>query len=262
MVDISRPSIRSVAVPAEHGGWSLTLEPALLGLIIAFSPAGVALAAVALLGFVARSPLRLMLVDRQRGRRLPRTALAARVFSAEAAIGLVLVAAAVATAEAAFWWPLLPAVPLVAVELWHDMRSRSRRLVAELAGSIGMGSIAAMVALAGGTAAGTAAGLWLVMAARSLATVPFVRVQLLRFKQRPYRSSGSDWAQVAAVVLVGAGWTLRWVPVGGLVAIAILAAFELVAVRRPAVKVALIGAQQVVMGLTVVLITGLAVLAP
>ncbi|NND04465.1 MAG: hypothetical protein HKN91_16945, partial [Acidimicrobiia bacterium] len=38
-----RASLRAVAVPTEHGGWSLTLEPVILGLIVAPTGSGVAL---------------------------------------------------------------------------------------------------------------------------------------------------------------------------------------------------------------------------
>ena len=256
------PETRAVAIPTEHGGWSLTLEPAILGLIVAFSPAGLALAFAALIGFVARTPLKIVLIDRFRDRWLERSRLAARIFGAEVAVGVVLVVVAVATAEGPFWWPLVIAVPLIAIELWHDMRSRSRNLIPELAGSIGIASIAAIVALAGGESNEVGAGLWIVMAARVIGTVPFVRVLLLRFKDRPFAILPSDVAQVGAVAIVVAAWAVELVPLGAVGAITILALFELVAVRTAPVKAALVGAQQVVLGLTVVLIAGLAFVAP
>jgi hypothetical protein len=254
--------MRAVAIPTEHGGWSLTLEPALLGLIVAFSPAGLALAFAALLGFTARTPLKVVLVDRFRDRWLERSALAARVFAAEAALGSLLVIVALVAARGSFWWPVAIAIPLIGVELWHDMRSRSRHLIPELAGSIGIAAIAAIVALAGGETNQVAAGLWIVMGARAAAAVPFVRVQLLRFKDRPFTLTPSDAAQTAAVAVVAVAWIADLVPLGAVGAVGILAVFELVAVRRPPVRAAIVGAQQVVLGLTVVLITALAVVAP
>ena len=62
---------RSVAIPSEHGGWGLTAEPALLGLLVAPSIAGGVLAVAAVVAFLARTPLKLVLVDRWRRRRLP-----------------------------------------------------------------------------------------------------------------------------------------------------------------------------------------------
>jgi len=255
-------SLRSVALPTEHGGWSLTLEPAILGLLVAPSVAGFALGAAALLAFVARTPLKVVLVDRWRERWMARSRLAARVVGVELLIMGVLVVVAIATASSAFWWPLVIAAPLVAIELWYDMRSRSRRLIPELAGSVGIGAIAAVIALAGGTSSSVAAGLWLVMAARSLAAIPFVRVQLLRAKDRAHELWHSDVAQVLAVVIGSVGWLADLIPIAAIAALAIQAVFELVAVRRPPQRAALIGAQQVVVGLTVVLITALGVIAP
>ncbi|HDL49896.1 MAG TPA: prenyltransferase, partial [Actinobacteria bacterium] len=47
---MTTPSVRlrSVAMPTEHGGWGFTLEPIILGLLVAPSPAGWEIAAAAL----------------------------------------------------------------------------------------------------------------------------------------------------------------------------------------------------------------------
>lgn len=259
---VERPSLRAVALPTEHGGWSLTLEPAILGLIVAPAAAGLALGAAALVAFVARTPLKVVLVDRWRGRWMARSALAARVAAFELLLIAVLVAVAIRTSLAPFWWPLALAAPLVAIELWYDMRSRSRRLIPELAGAVGIGSIAAAITLAGGAESNVAVGLWLVMAARSIAAIPFVRVQLLRAKDRAHVLWHSDAAQAAALAIGVGGWMADLVPPVAMAALAIQAMFELIAIRRPPQRAALIGAQQVVIGLTVVLITGLGVRAP
>jgi hypothetical protein len=57
--------LRSVALPAEHGGRSLTLEPGLLGLLIAPGPAGVCIAAGAMVAFLVRTPLKVVAIDRR-----------------------------------------------------------------------------------------------------------------------------------------------------------------------------------------------------
>ena len=257
-----RPTVRSLAMPTEHGGWSFTLEPSLLGLIVAPSGAGAALAAAALVAFLAHTPARTALVDRHRGRRLPRTALAERVALVEVALLVVLVVVALLVAEAPFWVPLVVALPLIAVEVSFDARSRSRRLAPELAGTIAMGSVATAIALAGGTDPTVAYGLWLVVAARSLATVPFVRLQLRRGKGQPHAAWHSDVAQALALVVVAVGLAVDAVPVAAVVAIAVLALFQVVAARLPVPKVAVVGAQQVALGLGVVLATALGTLAP
>ena len=74
--------------------------------------------------------MKLVLVDRRRDRSLPRTPLALRVAIVEVLLIVVLVVVAALTATATSWWiPALVAAPLVAIELWYDMRSRGRRLV-------------------------------------------------------------------------------------------------------------------------------------
>lgn len=255
-----RPSWRHVAVPTEHGGWGLTLEPVLLGLIVAWSLPGLALGAAALLGFVARTPLKLVLVDRYRGRTLDRTRFAARIAAVELAVLAALVALVAFTAPGATWIPLLLAAPLLLVELWFDMRSRSRRLVPELSGAAGMGSVAAAIALAGGEETTVAAGLWLVLAARSLASIPFVRHQIHRSRGHGGSALGSDAAQLCAFLVVALGWAVGWVPALAVAAIGLLGAFQAIGARRTVPAIVVVGVQQTVLGLFVVTLTAIGVL--
>ncbi|MDH4074711.1 MAG: YwiC-like family protein [Acidimicrobiia bacterium] len=256
-----RPAVawREVALPREHGGWSLTAEPAVLGLLAAWSGSGAALAAGAMVAFVARTPLKVVLVDRFRHRWLPRTALALRVALGELAVLAALATVATAgSGDRRFWVPLALAMPLVAVELWFDMRSRSRRLAPELAGAVGIGSVAAAIALAGGSPGRVAAGLWCVTAARAVAAIPYVRVQLARARSRPHRRWPSDLAQAGAVAAVAAAWAVDAVPLAAVAALALSGAVALVGLRFPIRPAPLIGAEQSVVGLTVVLVAGLA----
>ncbi|MCU0465293.1 MAG: YwiC-like family protein [Anaerolineae bacterium] len=73
-----RADVNSVALPSEHGGWSFLLEPLVLGLLVAGSPMGWVLAGAALCAFLAHQPLKIVLKDRLKGRRPPRTVLAER----------------------------------------------------------------------------------------------------------------------------------------------------------------------------------------
>jgi hypothetical protein len=253
---------RDVGIPTEHGGWSFTLEPVALGLIAAPSPAGIALGAAALLGFLVRTPLKIVLVDHLRRRRLERTRVAGRVALVYAILLIGAALVAVVTATDSFWVPLALAAPLIGIELWFDARSRSRRLVPELAGTVGIGSMAAAIGLAGGAGGMTAGGLWLVAAGRAVATVPFVRVQLRRLKAQAYRAWESDAAQLAVMGVGWAGWTLGAIPAAAAIALVVLGVAHLVLVRASVPPVAMLGAQQVVLGLGVVLTAGLGFRAP
>ena len=256
-----RSTLRAVAVPTEHGGWSLTLEPVLLGLLVAWSWPGLSLGVAAMLAFLARTPLKLVLVDGWRGRWLTRTTVAAQVAGAELLVLATLVTAAALTADAQFWWPLLAAAPLVAIELWFDMRSRSRRLLPELAGTVGIGSVAAAIALADGNDTVVAMGLWIVVAARAAAAIPYARTQVFRTRGRPYQLWHSDVAQALAVLAVTAGWLVDAVPLAAAVAIAAVAMFNVAAVRAAPRPAKIIGLQQMFFGLAAVIVTAIAVLA-
>ena len=74
-----RAGWRSVAMPSEHGGWGLTLEPVMLGLLVAWSRAGVALGVAAFAAFLLRTPAKLVAIDLRRGRWLDRSRLALRI---------------------------------------------------------------------------------------------------------------------------------------------------------------------------------------
>ncbi|HLT69736.1 MAG TPA: YwiC-like family protein [Acidimicrobiales bacterium] len=251
----ARPAWRAVALPDEHGGWGLSAEPALLGLLVAPSWAGGALAAGAVLAFLARTPLKLVLVDRWRGRWLPRTRLAARVAAAELALLAALGAAALALAGPAWLVPVAAAAPLVAVELWFDMRSRGRRLTPELCGAIGVSAVAAAVALAGGAPGELATALWLVLAARAVATIPAVRVQITRLRRGTGSRTASDGAGAAGVAVALVAVALDPAVTGGALAVAAVAALQAVWVRRPPVPAKVLGFRQLGLGLGVVLAT-------
>ena len=251
-----RSAWRAVALPTEHGGWSLTAEPVLLGLLVAWSGPGLALGLAAMVAFLARTPLKVVLVDRFRNRWLPRTRLAAQIAAAEVVVLVGLVVYATAAGE--FFWPLAVAAPLIGVELWFDMRSRSRRLIPELAGSVGIGAVATAIALADGTGSSLAWGLWVVIAARSTAAIPYVRSQILRAKSRPGPTWHSDVAQLAAAAAAALGWAFDLVPVAVVAVIVLVAVFNVLAIRlapRPAV---VIGIQQTIIGVAVIVTAAVA----
>ncbi len=255
----ARGVLRSVALPTEHGGWGLTLEPAVLGLLVAASGAGWCLAAAALVAFLARTPLRVVLVDRRRHRSLERTTVATRLAAVEVLVLVVLVASAVTLSSSPFWWPLVVAAPLVAVELWFDMRSRSRRLVPELAGAVGVSAVAAMIALAGGASRPLATALWLVLAARVVTSIPFVRAQIARLHDRPVAPGGLLLADLGALVIAATAVVLEHSVILGAIAVVVLIVLQRLAARRPLPRVGVIGAQQMVAGFAVVVVTAVGV---
>lgn len=256
---------RSVALPNEHGGWGLTLEPVLLGLLVATSWPGLMIGVAAFVGFLARTPLRVVLVDRWRHRDLERTRMAARLLGAELAVIAALGVAALVVAGPTWLVPVAMAVPLVIVELAYDMRSRSRRLVPELCGSIGIAAVAPAIVLASGGAERStialALGLWLVLSARALASIPFVRAQIVQLR-RGVRATGlSDAMQVVALVVAAVAVALDRSLLAGAVAIAVIVALQLGWSRRPSPPARTLGFRQLGLGIALVVITAIGVIA-
>jgi len=206
---------RSVALPIEHGAWGFLLEPALLGLLVAATWAGVALVLAALAALLLQTPLSLALTDARRGKRYPRTALAWRFAAAYGALLSAAVAAALVLAGGV--WVLLPvalAAPLAGLQLWLDAQGRARELLPEAAGALAMGSLAASVALAGGWALLPALGLWALLAARAVPAIVYVRARLRlergeALDRRP--SALSHLAASAAVAIAAVAGAVSWI---------------------------------------------------
>ena len=255
-----RAGWRAVAVPSEHGGWGLTLEPVLLGLVVAWSGAGVALGLAAFTAFLVRTPLKLVAVDFRRGRWLDRSRLALRI----AIVELIVLGSAVALAVALAGWawlaPVVVAGPLVAIELSFDVRSRGRRLVPELCGAIGITSVAASIVLAAGRGNWLAAGVWLVLAGRVVGAIPFVRVQVLRLRRGQGPVWHSDFAQGASVAVATAAVYADRRLLLGAVGVVVLAVAQTIWVRRAPIPAKQVGLRQMAMGFALVAVTAAGVL--
>ena len=176
---------------------------------------------------------------------------------------VVLVTLAVVAGRWSGWLWLVPiaiAGPLVIVEMWFDMRSRGRRLVPELCGALGIASVVAAIALAGGETGRLVVGLWLVIAARAVASIPFVRVQIDRLRHGSGSMALSDGAQLAAVTIAAAAALVDTTLAAGAFAVTALAALQTVWVRRPPIPAKVLGLRQLLLGLAVVVVTAVGVL--
>lgn len=203
MVGSGGVRLKTLALPTEHGGWGITLEPVVLGLLVAPSLAGAGLALATVGAFLARHPLKIVAGDRRRGRRFARTPYAERftlAYAAAAILGLAL--AVYAAADYAFLLPLAAALPLGAVQLRYDAEGRSRGLLPEVAGSLAMGSVACSLALLGGAGWPLALGLWALLAARFVPAILYVRARLSELHGKEPARWPSLVAHVAALAAV------------------------------------------------------------
>jgi hypothetical protein len=251
----SRVRIRSIALPTEHGGWGFTLEPILLGLLVAPSAAAWEISAAALGIFLARRPVKILSTDLVRGRWLPRSTVAlifAVIYGGVALAGAV---GAFFTAEGPFWIPVLVAVPFALLALRADAQSKNRALVAEISGSVAMGATVAAITIAGGWDIAPAFGLWLILAARDIAAIVLVRGQIRRVHNKPVAAGNIYLVQAAAVGGVAIAAMAGMVPWLGVVAICVVGLVAVVSLNRPPVQAKVIGWTQMGVGLAVVLIT-------
>jgi hypothetical protein len=209
------PSVpwRSVALPVEHGGWGFLIEPIVLGLAIAPSLSGLALALGAVAAFLVRHPLRLLSMDRRKGARYPRTALAERFVLGYAAVAAVLLVAGLALARQPFWPGLAAAAPFGLAALWFDAAGRSREAVPEALGAAALCASAVAIALAGGAPAGAAWAATLLLALRAVASVLYVRARIRLDRGVPAGPRAAVGAHAAALAgaigLAATGWAPR-----------------------------------------------------
>jgi YwiC-like protein len=217
-------SLRTVALPVEHGGWGMLAEPLLIGLVLAPTLAGLGMALAALGAFLLRHPLKIALADWRRGTRAPRTGVAIRVAALYGALAAGGLALAVWRAPAIAWLPVAAAAPLGLLQLWYDARLQGRQLLPELLGGIALGAGASALMLAGGWAMAPALAMWALLAARTAASVVYVRARL-----RIDRGQGA--ARWPGLVLHAGGLVLAavlawrgWGPALALAAFAVLLA--------------------------------------
>ncbi|HVW22132.1 MAG TPA: YwiC-like family protein [Opitutaceae bacterium] len=246
---------RPALAPAEHGSWSLALEPLALGLLIAPVRPAILLAVAALAAFLARRPLKLVVRGRDRGPQpLAWAALACAASAAAAAFALELW-----LFRGAWMVWLAPAGLAGGVYLAFDLRNRGRELVPEIAGAAAFALLPAAMA-ASAPIPGWAGAPALIACGRSLPTVLLIRTYL---RQRRGHLSGTAPAWIAALAAVAVAVILAGAGMGpglAVVALAALAVRSGIYLNRPHPQVGarFLGVQELVLGAAFALAVGLA----
>jgi hypothetical protein len=194
----SRPALRPLALPTEHGGWGFLFEPLVLGLAVAPSLGGALVAAAATFGFLSRQPLKLAMQDALRGKSYARTRWCRTFAAAYLSGAAIAIAAALAVSGWKLAIPFAAVAPLAIVTLVFDARNRSRSALPEYLGSVAMASTAAAIPLAGGRPAAAAfAVMALIVISRGLPSIVYVRTLL----KRAHGKATSSWPAIAAQVI-------------------------------------------------------------
>jgi hypothetical protein len=205
----SQVRLKSIAFPPEHGSWGFLLEPIVLGLLVAPSLAGVFLSLAALGAFLARHPLKFVITDHRKGKRYPRTVAAERFALVYSVVALVGAGITVLLAGFEMLLPLVIAVPFALAQVVDYVQNKGRDLVPELAGSCAIAVTASCLVLAGGGSITLALMLWIILIARSIPSILYVRARLRLEKGKPFSvrpvliSNGVALLVVAALALLG-----------------------------------------------------------
>jgi hypothetical protein len=118
-----------------------------------------------------------------------------------------------------------------------------------------------MIALAGGEAAALAAGLWLVLAARTVAAIPSVRAQVMALHGRAASPIAGRIGDAAAVALAACAVVVDPQLLAGAITVVAVVALQHLSDHIPAPRAALLGVRQTVFGFLVVVVTAIGVLA-
>jgi len=245
-------SWRQLVMPKEHGSWSLAFEPAAVGLCCAPSLGGVGLAIAIAAGFFARRPLRTMFRDpRETRRRQARQAVA----TCAGVAGLGVVGAMVLAGGGWLVW-LLPAVVCGGIFAAFDLRNEGRQEGAEIAGALAFASLPAAFGALALFSPARAAALGLIMIARAVPTVVFVRAAVRGRKLNQVNLLPAAVAATAAVLLAFALAARGLAPAAAVVAMVFfLGRISLVAFR-PTMRAKQLGIFEAVAGIGFVITLG------
>ncbi len=248
----ARP-LKNLLLPREHGAWGMLVEPLIVGLIAAPSLPGVVFVAVAAVAaFFARRPLLLGFFNR--AAKVDGSFAAARGLAIGLSLfALLLIAAAVPFAPKPVW--LLAAIATAAalglVQLRFDIKKQGRSLPAELSGAFALAALAPMLVLVKTDAPDLALTLGLLVAAKQLAAITYIR---LRLRAARAAAGGNDWLAMALGLVAMSVLFPHAAYAVGLVVVRICAG--LAVVRRPVTPKHL-GILELLVGLTFAVLIGL-----
>lgn len=251
--------LKAVAMPPEHGSWGFLLEPLLLGLLVAPSWAGVGITLGVVGAFLMRQPLKIAWVDHRRGRRYARTRLAERAALGFGLLAVVGFGASLLLVGPAVLLPFVLGVPLAGVMFGSYAQNRGRDLLPELAGAAALALAAISLALAGDRSYGVALALWIVLLARSIPSILYIRARLRLEKGQPFSHALPIVAHMVGLVTVGVWVALDYAPLLALVPIAILLARAVRGLSdyRGRVRVSTLGIWELIYGLLTVIFTAI-----
>lgn len=250
---------RSVAIPAEHGGWGMLFSPILLGLLVVPSVAALFLALVNICVFLARTPLKIVWKDRQRGRSYARTAAAIKILGIYSLLIIFGLAGVLLTAGPLALVPLFLVLPLAILLLYFDLLSTSRKLLPELLAPLTLSAVVAAMALAAGWDWPHTLAIWTIPLMRSIPAVLFIRARIRLDRGRPAAVGSAIIVHALALVLsLLLVWAdlIPWLASAAFFILLVRATFGLSSYRRE-VSIQRLGWTEIALGLMTVFLTAI-----
>lgn len=167
--------LKSIALPAEHGAWSLILEPLILGLLIIPSWLGVLFAFAIFFVFLTHQPVKIFLKDYRKGKFTPRTQWAIRFSLIYLVLGILFSLPVLLSPSENLFVAIVCILPFAIIQLYFDFDNKSRSWLAETSGAIALSGSVAVIAVVGGWSIQLAFILWLIIGLRAVISILFVR---------------------------------------------------------------------------------------
>ena len=259
MTVITRKTVRSIALPAEHGGWSFWYEPVLLAMLVASSSTGFALVILSLASFLIRQPLKIALIDLRKKKVYLRTRLGIGFVALYGIIALLALMASLAGGSINVISPLIPAYGIALVQVWlFDIRGNSRHWLPEMLGAIVMSTFAVSIALAGGWSLIASVALAGIIVARAIPTIVYVRARLRQIKRGNADFRPTFLLHILSLIVVTALALIGLIPKTVIVAILILLGRAVYFLRQgTAVLPKVVGIQEILFGFFVVILSAI-----
>jgi len=188
-------SLKTVALPKEHGSWALTFEPLILALIVGYSLPGLFLFFGAAFAFLAHQPVRILLTKKNHSK-LAATFLL--IYGIPAAFFMILFLRLVSWNTAL---PLLLALVLMFLYLIAEYFNLHRKLLTEMMASVAMGLIALSIVINGGWNWPEAFPFLILLYLRSLSTTLYVHYRLKLERKQPVSTFWSEIWQVLTLII-------------------------------------------------------------
>lgn len=138
--------------------------------------------------FLMNHPLKITIKDYLRHKRYPRTAVAMRFVLF---YGIVSIAAGIltlVTAQGPFLMPILLAIPFALTQIVLASLNRGRTALAEVGGAVALAAAAAAIPMVAGWSFEQAWVYWLILGARDVSSIIYVRVRLRRARGEAFSS--------------------------------------------------------------------------